>query len=134
MRRMFLMGLMLLAPVFVMASEGCRATICFGTGNTVQTEFFGTKEKILDYVLKGKLNGQRVEYKLSEIKEVIFSEYEIKSYDTGSFNRKAQRGEVVVVAASGKKFVLTECDLNNGKVEYCYLDPVTEGRCHTKLI
>ena len=130
MKKIFLIGAVLVMASAALAVEGYRATVCLANGNLVQTEFFGTKEKILDYVLKGKLNGQRVEYKLSQIKEIIFSEYEIKPYNIRS-EYDGHWGEAIVVSASGKRFALTDCGIENGAIFYCYLDPVTESRKFT---
>ena len=128
MKRVFLAGAVLMVAGAALATEGYRATVCLANGNTVQTEFFGTKDKILDYVLTGKLNGQRVEYKLSQIKEIIFSEYETRKFYA---EEPGLWGEAVIVSASGKRFTLTDCGIENGAIFYCYLDPVTESRKFT---
>lgn len=128
MKRCLIICAVMAVSLSAFAVEGYRATVCLANGNTIQTEFFGTKDKIEDYVVRGYLDGQRVEYKLSELSEVILSEYETKYYDNGGYNQSAKKGDLIVVAASGKRFALTNCDLNNGEVEYCYLDPVTESR------
>lgn len=130
MKRILVISVIMFSAGVLMAVDGYRATLCLENGNTVNVEYFGAEKGVDTYKLRGLLNGQQVCYDLSEISEVIFSEYKTKSYMT---EPSYVPGDAIIVSKKGKRFSLTDAsigchNLSLSRIYYCYLDPVTEAK------
>lgn len=113
--------LMLIAMTFhtpVLSAEGFSGRIFFRSGNSVAYVHLGKLDKVVTYRLWGKLGGQEVRFKLSEVKKLVFDH---KGDDT-----------VMVVGKGGDRFTISPHEIRSdpnitgtGGVGYVYHDPIT---------
>jgi len=102
--------------------KGFKATIFFADGKSLPVAYFGYKNEVHDYKLTGYIGKQRVSYRMSELKAVIFAEYENCPYGRDC------EGTLIIENKQGKRFTLTDANIGRCTLCYFYLDPVTGKR------